>query len=250
MTSSKKKTANETSNPNQEVATMKKTAKKQPGITKKSTTAASSDAPAAAGNGVPAAATTSPSTAPPTGTSLSGIPAQLQALEQTCGYGDPLPDATRTTSEDLVRRVPSTIVDRIIALAARGGGVVAGIAFDPDAAKSALAQADEADAIATAGQMLVRRAQDQSIRLRAGVTSDASAIRIAMRGYAKTAQGASLQPENDEIRTLAKQHLAARKARKTREVKAVKAATSSATTGAEAPPPTPTPAATAAPKAS
>jgi len=181
---------------------------------------------------------------------MSDVPTQLQAIEQSCGYGDPLPDAIRSTSEKLVQRVPSTIVDRIIALAARGGGTVAGIKFDPDAAKAALAAADEADAIAAAGQMLVRRAQDQSIRLRAGVTGDASAIRIAMRGYAKTAQGASLQPENDEIRSLAKQHLAARKARKTREGKAVDAAVSSAKTGAEAPPPTPTPAATAAPKAS
>jgi hypothetical protein len=146
------------------------------------------------------------------------IPAQLQAIETACGYGDPLPDATRDTSEALIRRVPTTIVDRIIALAARGGGEVAGITFDPTAAKAALTAAD---AVAAAAQMLARRAEDQAIRLRANVVGDASAIRTAMIGYAKTAQGASLRQENDEIRSLAKQHRAVAKARKTRAEKSV-----------------------------
>jgi hypothetical protein len=227
MKSTKKKEATTNHNSNHEVTTMKKTATK----THKTT-----------------------STAGPAGTSTSDVPAQLQALETSCGFGDPLPDATRTASEKLIRRVPASIVARVIALASRSGGTVAGIAFDPDTASAALTAADQADAIATAGQMLVRRAQDQSIRLRAGVTGDVSAIRTALRGYVKTAQGASLAQENDELRTLAKQATAARKARKTRAENAVTAASSPGTTEAEAPPPTPAPSAaptapTAAPAA-
>jgi hypothetical protein len=180
------------------------------------------------------AVATSPSTAPPSAAPTSDVPAQLQALETACGYGDPLPEDVRTTSRKLVNDVAPTVVSRVIALAARGNGVVAGITFDPDAAKAALAQADEADAVATAGLMLVRRAQDQSIRLRASVTGNVSAIRIAMRGYAKTPQGASLQPENEELTSLTRQHLAARKANKTRAAKAA----ADAKAGAEAPLPT------------
>jgi hypothetical protein len=160
----------------------------------------------------------------------SDIPSQLQAIEQACGYGDPLPDASRKTSESLIRRVPSSIIDRILALAVRGGGTVAGITLDPDAAKAALTQADEADEIATAADMLARRAQDQSIRLRSGVAGNASAIRTAMVGYAKTSQGASLRQENDEIRSLAKQHKAAAKGRKTRVENSLAATTPPATT--------------------
>jgi len=195
-------------------------------------------------------ATTSgtPSTAPPTTTTtLSDVPLQLQAIESRCGYGDPLTDADRKTSLDLVRRVPSTIVERIIALAVRGGGSVAGIAFDPSGAKGALAAADEADAIAQAAQMLARRAQDQSIRLRTTVTGNVAGIRIALRGYAKTAQGKSLQSENDEIRALAKQHAAAAKSRKTRAEKAVEAGSPATTAATEAPAPTGTPVTTAVP---
>jgi hypothetical protein len=169
-------------------------------------------------------------------TTTSAVAAQLQAIEQACGYGDPLPDADRTTSDALIRRVPTSIVDRIVALAVRGGGTVAGIAFDPDTAKAALAAADDADAVATSALMLARRAQDQSIRLRSGVAGDVSAIRTAMVGYAKTSQGASLRQENDEIRSLAKQHKAAAKGRKTRAEKAATDAASTAATATETPP--------------
>jgi hypothetical protein len=183
--------------------------------------------------------------------SVSDVPAQLQQIELLCGFGDPLVDADRTTSESLVRRVPVTIVERIIALAARNGGVVAGITFDPTAAKTALAEADQADAIATAAEMLARRAQDQSTRLRAGVTGNASAIRIAMRGYAKTAQGASLKPENDELRSLAKQAKAAAKGRSTRAKNAAAAAAATEVTAApQAPAVAPAAAASVAPKVS
>jgi hypothetical protein len=228
----------------------KKTAKKATRVTDSTQEAASNAASSVQAAGSSASTTPAPSPS----TSLSDVPIQLQALEQRCGYGDPLPDDARKTSEELVRRVPSSIVDRIIALAVRGNGVVAGITFDPNAAKSALTQADEADAVATAGQMLVRRAQDQAIRLRAGVTGNASAIRTALRGYVKTAQGASLVQENDELRTLAKQHAAARKARATRAKKGAEAATEAANpateTEAPAETPAPVPVAAPAPKAS
>jgi hypothetical protein len=152
--------------------------------------------------------------------SLSDIPTQLQSIEASCGYGDPLDDETRKQSSRLIDRVPSTIVERVITLAQRGKGSVAGIALDPVAAKQALANADQADAIATAAAMLVRRAQDEAIRLRSGVAGQASAVRITLRGYVRTPQGASLVQENDELRSLAKRAVAARKARKTREGKA------------------------------
>ncbi len=164
----------------------------------------------------------------------SDIPSRLQAIEQACGYGDPLPDATRKTSEALIRRVPTTIIDRILALAVRGGGTVAGITLDPAAAKAALTQADEADEVATAANMLARRAQDQAIRLRSGVAGNASAIRTAMVGYAKTPQGASLKQENDEIRSLAKQHRAAAKGRKTRVENSLAASTTPGVTATTA----------------
>jgi hypothetical protein len=211
--------------------------------TKKAKTAHATKAtpaePAAAAPEV--AATKTP--APP-----GSIPAQLQAIEQTCGYGDTLSDKVRATSEGLIHRVPMSIIERIITLAVRGGGTVAGISFDPSAATSALAAADEADQVATAAQILARRAQDQSIRLRAGVSGNASAIRTALRGYVKTPQGASLASESEELSSLAKQHLAPRKARKTR-AENVAAATSTAapapaepatpaTTPSTAPPPT------------
>ncbi len=149
-------------------------------------------------------------------TAASGVPAQLQAIESACGYEDPLTDAARKTSENVVRRVPQPIVDRVIALAGRQGGTVAGITFDATTAKAALAEADAADAVATAGLMLVRRAQDHAIRLRASIAGTVSAVRTSLRGYVKTAQGAPLAQEADELRSLAKQHAAAGKARKTR----------------------------------
>ena len=180
----------------------------------------------------PVAATTNPNEAP---TTSSSTVLQLQALEKTCGYGDPLPEASRTASEILVRRIPTSIVERVLTLAVREKGVVAGIALDPDAAQAALAAADEADAVATAGEMLVRRAQDQSIRLRAGVAGTVSAIRMALRGYVKSSEGAALAQENDELRSLAKQHNAAAKARKSRKDKAVKDAIASAGGAAETP---------------
>jgi len=83
--------------------------------------------------------------------------------------------------------------------------------------------------------MLVRRAQDQSIRLRAGVAGTVSAIRMALRGYVKSSEGAALAQENDELRSLAKQHNAAAKARKSRKDKAVKDAIASAGGAAETP---------------
>ncbi len=140
------------------------------------------------------------------------------------------------TAESLIRRVPASIIDRVLVLATRGGGTVAGIALDPVATKAALTAADEADAVAMSALMLARRAQDQATRLRSGVAGDVSAIRTAMVGYAKTSQGASLRQENDEIRSLAKQHKAAAKGRKTRAEKAATDAASTATTATETPP--------------
>jgi hypothetical protein len=153
--------------------------------------------------------------------SLDDVPAQLQAIEASCNYGDPLVDDARRKSQSVIDRVPSSIVDRVIALAARGGGSVAGITLDPDAAKQALADADQAEAIATSATMLARRAQDQAIRLRARVATQASAVRMSLRGYVKTEQGQPLVSENEELRSLAKRAVAARKARKTRVEKAV-----------------------------
>jgi hypothetical protein len=231
-------------NAHQEVKTMKKTAKKSDTSTSNPNAATPGDTPVATSSSALEVAAASPPTAATASTSPSSVVLQLQTLEQTCGYGDPLPDDTREASAALVRRVPSSVVDRVIALAVRGRGIVAGINFDPNAAKAALAAADDADAVATSGQMLVRRAQDQSIRLRSGVVGNVSAIRTSLRGYVKTAQGAPLAQENDELRSLAKQHAAARKARNTRTAKAVNAAKTAATqpeapTVAPAAPPTP-----------
>jgi hypothetical protein len=161
-------------------------------------------------------------------TQSTDISAQLQAIEESCGYGDPLTAVARKVSQALIRRVPTSIVDRVLAIAGRFAGTVAGIALDPDEAKAALAQADEAEAVAMAARMLARRADDQAIRLRAGVVGKAAAIRTAMLGYAKTEEGASLQQENDEMRSLAKQHRAPGKAAKTRAENAIAAATKTA----------------------
>jgi hypothetical protein len=155
---------------------------------------------------------------------LTGIPARLQAIEEACGFEAPLPDESRKVAQELVWRVQGGIVERIIVLAARGEGSVAGIAFDPDAAKAALAEAEEAEEIAAAAKMLMRRAQDHAVRLRKGVATNALAIKMALRGYTKTAQGASLLQENDELRALARAHLTARKAAKTRAKNAAGAA--------------------------
>ncbi len=206
MNAVEKKSATVTNHSNNKEVTVK-TTKKKSDTAQSLTTAAAASA-----------------TGTTTAASATDVPSQLQQIELLCGFGDPLPDRDRRTSEKLLQRVPTSIVERILALAARGGGVVAGITLDPAAAKSALAEADVADEIATAAQMLGRRAKDQSIRLRAGVTSNASAIRTALVGYAKTAQGAPLKQENDELRSLAKQELAARKARKTKAANAAKAA--------------------------
>jgi hypothetical protein len=56
----------------------------------------------------------------------SEIAQQLQAIEQACGYGDPLTNAARKSRKNLVRRVPDAILDRILTLAVRGGGTVGG----------------------------------------------------------------------------------------------------------------------------
>ena len=226
MTTTEKKIAKTTRNTHTEKeATMKKqsAAKAHVGVAKSETTNPSTAAPEVA------AATTS---------AAVSIPLQIEAIEQSCGYEETPAADVREVSVKLVARVPDTIVAQIIALAVRGRGRVAGVSFDPDAAKAALAAADEADAVATAAQTLARRASGQAVRLRAGVTAAVSAIRTTLRGYVKTKEGASLVQANDEIRALAKQHVAARKARKTRAdnaaagvpspakvVKAVKAAT-------------------------
>jgi hypothetical protein len=178
--------------------------------------------------------------------SLSDIPGQLQSLEASCNYGDPLTDEARKVGIKLIDRVPSTIVERVITLATRGKGSVAGITVDPVAAKQALANADQADAIATAAQMIVRRAQDEAIRLRSGVAGQASAVRMTLRGYVKTPQGQALAQENDELRSLAKRAVAARKARKTREGKADVAAAPPTTSAPAEAPAAETPAATKA----
>jgi hypothetical protein len=157
---------------------------------------------------------------------VSGVAMQLQAIESACGYGDPLSDDERRAGFTTIRRTPASIVDRILSIAVRQKGVVAGIAFDPDAAKQALAEADEAEAIAIAADHLMRRAQDHAIRKRATVTGTAAAIRETMRGFAKTAQGQGLRSENDQIHSLARQAVAARKARKTKAENAVKSAAS------------------------
>jgi len=223
------KTAGVTATNTKEEATMKKNATKTAEVT---ATNPKEEATMKTIAKTPVAATTNPNEAP---TTSSSTVLQLQALEKTCGYGDPLPEASRTASEILVRRIPTSIVERVLTLAVREKGVVAGIALDPDAAQAALAAADEADAVATAGEMLVRRAQDQSIRLRAGVAGTVSAIRMALRGYVKSSEGAALAQENDELRSLAKQHNAAAKARKSRKDKAVKDAIASAGGAAETP---------------
>jgi hypothetical protein len=252
-TISRTKTAKNTVHPNQEQTTMKKTAKKPTHASTTPTTATSADAPAAAVTASPAVTPTPPPTAGPTGTSSNAIAIQLQALEQTCGYGDPLADASRATYEKLVQRVPSAIIDRVITLAVRGGGTIAGIAFDPNAAKANLADADEADAVATAALMLARRAQDHAIRLRSRVSGDASAIKTALRGFVKTAQGAPLAQESDELRAITKQHKAAAKARHTRAKNAAAAAASPPVpveTPAPVATPEPTPTPPTPPKAS
>ncbi len=177
------------------------------------------------------------------------VPAQLQLIEQRCGYPDPLTDKVRVASETLVRRVPGSIIERVIALAIRGGGKVAGIAFDPDAAKAALAEADEADAVATAAEMLARRAQDHATSLRAGIAGDASGIRTALRGFVKTKQGASLASESEELSALGKQHLAIRKARRTRLAGETAAAPTTATPPASPTTPATEPAVVAQPTA-
>jgi hypothetical protein len=170
---------------------------------------------------------------------LSGVPGQIQAIEAQCGYETALTAAERKTSVKVVERVPDTIIARVLTFATREHGVIAGVAIDPDVAKKALADADQADAIADAADALSKVARDQAIRLRANVAGNVSAIVSTMRGYARTPQGAALKPEVDELRALAKQAAAARKARKT---KATKAASANAATPAAPPSPTPSPA--------
>ncbi len=191
------------------------------------------------------AASTTPASSP--------ITAQIQAIEESCGYPPTLADEDRKASNALVRRVPASILERVITLASRGGGSVAGIKFDPAEAKAALAEADDAEAVATAAQILARRAQDHAVTLRAGVAGGASTIRTTLRGYVKSPEGASLAAESEELTALAKQHLAARKARKTRAENTVKAGSPTAPPPTETPAPatpTPAPAAQAATKGS
>jgi hypothetical protein len=163
-----------------------------------------------------------------------GVPSELQAIQKACGYEEPLGAAERLNDGKVVRRVPDTVVAHVIAMAARMNGVIAGIAFDPAAAKSALAEADEADAVANDAEKLAKAASDHALRKRASIASDVSAIRTALRGYVKTAQGKSLQSEYDELRALAKQAAAARKARKTKAAKSVAPGAKHAPSGAPA----------------
>lgn len=86
-------------------------------------------------------------------------------------------------------RVSPDVLADLIALSERNGGVLAGIRFDPAAARALLARAEHAERLERSSLRLARRAKADAIRSRALLATHAMAAIAFLKRAVRTPEG-------------------------------------------------------------
>jgi hypothetical protein len=167
--------------------------------------------------------------------SSTGVAAQLAAIEKGLVSIVSLTTKTRRQLENRSANVPDALVTQVAGIAAKSGGVVAGMPLDVNAALAILQDVKDARAAATAARQIAQQMDDYATQQRVVVSDRVFAIYRALGRLVKTPEGNSLLRAYEEMVTTVKN-----RPRKTRKKKPV-----AVTSGAPTPEPTPPPAAPA-----
>src|SRR4051794_37052315 len=92
----------------------------------------------------------------------SAVP-MVQKIEDGLGLTTALSTQERRQLDGVIRYAPDEAITRVIALAIRHDGSIAGVPFDAEAARAALADADGAFALSTTLKTLARRLDDEGM---------------------------------------------------------------------------------------
>jgi hypothetical protein len=123
----------------------------------------------------------------------------VQKVEDGLDLIKALDPSQRRQLDGVIRTTGDDVIGRVLALARRHDGVIAGIPFDVPAAEAALADAEAAFALSSTLKTLARRLDDTGARSKGGVAEQVTAVVMALRGLVRTPQGEALGQELVEI---------------------------------------------------
>ena len=174
------------------------------------------------------------------GTAAKTAVKDLQAIEDRFQFSEALTPVQRRQLHSVAGAYSEDVLTRVVELAARHDGSIAGVPFDPAGAQTSLGEAKALRTLANAGHTFVRRLEDEALRREAGVSEQSTAVLIALRGLVRTPQGQALKQEVTEI--MSAKRAVRRKRRSPAAPKAPKQAKSPAKAPVEQPKaPSPTP---------
>ena len=166
-------------------------------------------------------------------TSSSSVTDQLGALEKSLSSVVSLTKVARKQLEARSASVPDALIKKMIQIATKNGGVVAGMPFDVDAATATLTQVSDSQAAIDSSRTIAQKMRDSALQQRVQVADHAFGIYRALDRLVKTPEGNALLGTYEEMASTVRN-----RPRLPRKKTAAKA---SATTPATATEPTPAP---------
>ena len=195
----------------------------------------------------------SKTTQPAPATTNIDVTGQLDAIEKSLDPVVVLTPKARKQLEARSRVVPDALIQKMIKIAGSNGGLVAGLAFDVDAASAALTNVSTAQAAADSSRTIAQKLVDSAVQQRVVVADRTFAIYRALGRLVKTPEGNSLLGTYKDMAATVKNRPRIARKKNTAESSSPPA-TSPESTPAPAPSPAPAqasaPAATAVPAAS
>ena len=145
--------------------------------------------------------------------SLQGVVDALVAFEGSLELGASLAKDERSKLRKQSDQVSDAFIELVANLATQQGGLVAGVAFDVDAAQKVIARSRDARAAADVCRRLAQRMEDDAVPQRIVVGKRAFAVYAALRRLVSTPEGNPLMHAFENLASLARRSRASGRAK-------------------------------------
>ena len=164
----------------------------------------------------------------------SNAVASIDALSQSLGYAPAVAKSQLKLLQNRATSVPVEVIKLLASIAEQHGGTIAGMPFDAQAVRDAIARAEHAHDVAKAARRLSKRAVSDAYQNLALVGLKSMGITQALERLVLTPDAEAFKEANDQIRALMRKQGRTRKvAQKPADTKTIspKAPTNGVTNG-------------------
>lgn len=141
------------------------------------------------------------------------VVAELEAIESALHLSSSLSSTERRTLTAPSNRVTDATIEAMADTAARHDGVVAGLAFDGEAARETIARIAASATIVRAAERIAQRLRDQMLRERGAIAAAVLTRYTMLQRYTEQPEGADFRDDAETLRALMKARQAPTKRR-------------------------------------